>query len=156
MRKLLVLIVVCFTGLSHAQEIKLIDNKFTTQVMDSSNELKTISFSISNETIDKIKQSESYLKTAADTEFLKKNFEKRGISDPLVVHLFSKVNSAAFGTKDAIKNPSSLLILTDKDGMIYYSSAGLTISFLIQGKNNEGKTITATSITNEKNTIISE
>lgn len=156
MRKLLLLIAVCFTGLSYTQEIKLVDNKFTTQIMDGANELKTISFTISQETIDKIKSSETYSKTAADTEFLKKNFEKRGISDPLVVHLFSKTNGAAFGTKHALQNPTSFSIVPDKEGMIYYSSAGLTISFLIQGKNNEGKTITATSITNEKNTIISE
>lgn len=78
MRKLILLIAVCFTSLSYTQEIKLVGNKFTTQIMDGSNELKTISFTISQETIEKIKQSESYLKTAADTEFLKRNFEKRG------------------------------------------------------------------------------
>ena len=156
MRKLILLIAVCFTSLSYTQEIKLVGNKFTTQIMDGSNELKTISFTISQETIEKIKQSESYLKTAADTEFLKRNFEKRGISDPLVVYLFSKTNGAAFGTKNALQNPTSFLVINDKEGMIYYSSAGLTISFLMQGKNNKGDIIKATSITNEKNTIISE
>lgn len=156
MRKLILFIAVCLTSLSYSQEIKLIDNKFTTQVMDGANQLKTISFSISQETIDKIKLSESYLKTAADSEFLKRNLEKRGLTDPLVIYLMSKVSLSVFDTKNNIKKPNTLTFVDGHVGMIYYATNGLTISFDFKAENIKGNVALAKSITNEKSTVISE
>lgn len=138
----------------HKVEIK--DGSFYTFTTDGRDNEVKIEFKISQETIDFIKASESYQNTLSDTAFLKANKEKRGIKDPVALHLMSKVNGCASSTRFKLKNKTSFSIESNAKGFIYVSKEDLAISFPFSGQNGYGNSIFSKTICVGKETFITD
>lgn len=153
MKTLIILFALPFIALAQ-QQVEIKNNTFYTNVQDGRGKNIDISFSLSDEAIEKILNSDSYSATKKDSNFLKVNIEKRGITDTLAIHLFSLVNGAVFSTGSELKNPTSLSIEENSKGMIYCSGDKIAISFPFQAQNSKGIIIYAESITKDSETLI--
>lgn len=138
------------------QKVEIKDGRFYTYVQDGRGKDVNISFSLSEDAKERILKSESYAATKKDSQFIRGNLEKRGITDTLALHLMSKVNGAVSSTGFKIKNRTSLTIEENSKGMIYCSGDEVAISFPFQGQNGRGNMIYAQSITKDRETFIIE
>jgi len=155
MRTVILFFAIITSTLLYSQKINLENGKFQTFIINGDKSESPLEFTISPDAIEKIKQLDDYKKVEGDKEFIKKNIEKRNLSDPLLIFLMSKVASAGFATKDKFKYTSSFRVKEGSQGKIFISEFdGLTITFPFDVKNDLGNIIAAVSLTNSKRTTI--
>lgn len=127
-----------------SQNIKIENGIFYTIVENGIKQNKKIKFKIDKETIEKIKLTENYKVTLEDKQFLKANKEKRKISSPFVVHLYSIVNNAIMKTTWQLKDKLSFDYLENSFGEIYINDNGdVIVKFYFKSKNGFGNELTS-------------
>ncbi|MBL7847519.1 MAG: hypothetical protein JNL40_08635 [Cyclobacteriaceae bacterium] len=155
-KTILLTFTILFNVSAYSQNIKIENEMFYTEVENGVHQTRKANFSITKETLSKIKLSDSYKMFLTDTVFLKTNLAKRKISDPAAAYLYSQVNGAVLMTKYMIslnlKNGLTFDFIEDSVGDIYFNDQSeLIVRFYFKSKNDLGNEILSESNYN-KNT----
>lgn len=146
MKKYLLLLGLLSCLTIHSQNIKIENGIFYTTAKNGLNQVKKVSFSIDNETIEKIKLSNDYKVTLKDKYFLSGVKAKNKITSVFVAHLFSLVNNAILNTGWQIKNEISLDFIEKTIGEIYFNNNNeLVVAFYFKSKNEMGNELVSKS-----------